>query len=413
MEYFKRVEVSEMEGMPESEKQEVSEKVVSMICDRVNEIVKVNSLARKLEVFVSNLSVKGLSALVDKVSISDIYHRSITYAIESILKRIEEHKKLPKAYKRLLEEIEEAILKNPLKSFKSKGTNHIIRQMLRIGHSTERIKREIKDMPIEYFLEDTTRIVTYSVYMDCVEEERERIVKYLVKSLDSSELRGYRGFIYEKVCSLASKEQLDEIFQRIKSEIGEISLDRTGNYFMQKFIQVYPVGEIYRILEENIHSFPSNSNVVHSILMRAAEEGDRYIVESAIERIFKKDTVMSTLLFHETGGFDSKSYKLAIRLMAVESRYQGMLQMQCMGLYERYWLFNRIGQKVIIGLLQSKLDKAVCKLLTSTMTREFIGICKTKGGEELLQEIEKVSNKETKKKIDEARKGNKDKKDKL
>lgn len=400
MEYFKRVDVCEMEGMTESEKQEISEKVVEMVCGKVNEIIKANSLARKLEVFIKNLSVEGLSSLVAEVVISDIYHRSTTYVIEAILKKIEAQKELTKSYRNMLEAIESAVLENPIKSLKSKGTNHIIRAMLRIGYSTEKIKKEIKNLPIEYFLEDTTRIATYAEYIDHAPiEEKEKMVEYMVKVLETDALKGYQGFLYEKVCGLASKAQLEEIFQKIKHEICGLSLDRVGNYFMQKFIAVYPVSEIYKELQDTVHSFPTNSNVVHALLMKAAEEENVSVLESAIEKIFKKDEVMRTLLLHEKGGFDSKSYKLGLQILRVKTKYQKPLQIQCMGLYERYWLFNKIGQQILISLLRSKLEPAMCKLLTSTMTKEFIGIWKTKGGDELLQEIERVCDRETRKKI--------------
>ncbi|KAI5192359.1 hypothetical protein NEMIN01_1973 [Nematocida minor] len=406
MEYFKRVDVSEMEGMTEEEKQEVSEKVVQMAQSEVNKIIQVSSLARKLEQFIKHLSVESLSGLVSKIEITDIYHRSTTYAIESILKKIEEQKTLTESYKALLKSIETAVLSNPSKAFKSKGTNHIIRAMLRIGYSTDGLKEEIRETPIDYFIEDTTRVATYSEYVDQADtKEKERITEYLVKIMDTQMVTGFQAFLYEKVCKLASTAQLCEIFERIKADIPDLCKDKVGNYFMQSFISVYAPEEIYRIIEEHIHTFPANSNIVHVLLMRAAAENKVSVVESAMERVFKKDAIMSTLLFHETGGFDSKSYKLAVKLLKMKTKYQKTLQMQCMGLYERYWLFNKIGQEVLIALLDSNLDAAVAKLLTSTMTKEFIGICKTKGGNNLLNAIEKVSDRETRKQIAMAKQG--------
>ncbi|KAI5161065.1 hypothetical protein NEAUS04_0368 [Nematocida ausubeli] len=401
MEYFRKVQTTELDGMPWNEKQEVAEKVVGIVKDAVNEIIHVNSQAKKLELFIRYLSVESLSDLVEKVKITDVHNKNITYVLEAILKKIEQQKVLTPPYKVLIETVNARIQKNIMKSLKSKGTNHMIRVLLKVGHDTEGLLEAIKNVPIDYILEDSTRTATFAEYMSCVsEEERERVVKYLIKVLTVDRLKGYTSFLYEKVCRAASPAQLDEIFQIIKPDVLELCQNEVGNYFMQVFISVYNPRKIYPLLEKHVHTFQINSNVMHSLLSQAARHECAGILESIMERLFTIDTVMHTLLFHSMGGFDSKGYKLALKLMSAKTKYQEALQMQCVALYERYWLFNKIGQEVLIVLLRCKnLSREVVALLTSTMTKEFIGIHESKGGDALLDAIESVADRETCNKI--------------
>lgn len=400
MEYFKRVQTSELDGLGWIEKQEVSEKVVEIAKKEVNEIMKINSLARKLEVFIRYLSVGSLSDLAGSIKVVDVHNKNITYVLEAMLKRIEEQKKLADNFKKMIEKVSALVQKNIMKSLKSKGTNHIIRVLLRIGHSTDQLKVHIKNVPIEHFLEDSTRSATYVEYINYVpKEERERIVEYMVKSISIDRLTSYTAFLYEKACTIASLSQLQEIFKVIKPELLSLCKDSIGNYFMQAFIRVYPPEEIYAVLEPHIHTFQRNSNVLRALVTRACEEKRANIIESVIERVFEKDTLMHTLLFHEAGGFDTKSYKLALKILSVRTAYQESLQMQCVALYEKHWLFCKVGQEALICLLETDLDKEIVNLLLRTMTKEFIAIRQAKGGDALLNAIEKVADRETRRKI--------------
>ncbi|EIJ88511.1 hypothetical protein NEPAR06_1561 [Nematocida parisii] len=401
MEYFKRVRTTELDGLPWNEKQEVSEKVVGIIRNNVNEIMQINSQAKKLELFIRYLSVDALSDLVEKVSVVDVHNKNITYVLETILKKIEQQKTLTESCTNLLVSISNGIQKNIMKSFKSKGTNHIIRVLLRIKYNVEGLIDSIKKVPIEYILEDSTRTATFVEYLSYTsDEEKSKIVKHLLSILTVDHLKGYTSFLYEKVCKLSDDAQLDQIFLVIKPAVLELCRDEVGNYFMQTFISVYDPAKVYKILKPDIHGFNTNNNVVQTLLKRASDMGCTDILESAIKRLFTIDTIMHTLLFHKTGGFDSKSYKLAIKLMCAKTKYQNALQMQCVALYERYWLFNKVGQEIIISLLRyTNISSEVITLLTSTMTKEFIGIHESKGGSALLDAIYAVADRDTRRKI--------------
>ncbi|KAH9385591.1 uncharacterized protein NEMAJ01_0487 [Nematocida major] len=400
MEYLKRVHMSELNGMSWEEKEKVSERVIGITKGEVNEIIKINSLARKLEIFIRHASTDSLGLLLENLKILDVHNKNITYALESILKRIEDHKILTDAYKSLVEKVSKLVCKNITKSLRSKGTNHIIRALLRIDHKSEGLKDEMKALPMGHFLEESTRSATYAEYLVRAESsERERVVAYLVESMRVENVKNYNSFLYEIACRFASREQLDKMYAVIRPVLMDICKDPVGNYFMQAFVSAFSAQTVYAEIEGEVHTFQANNNVLHKLLIRAAEEGAVHVLESAVKRVFRQDQLMHTLLFHGADGFDSKSYKLGVKYLQVPTRYREEMQVQCLGLYEAFWVRNRIGQEIIVELLRSGLGTELKTLFLSTLCRDLVGIKEARGGEKVLDAMWKVADAGVRRKI--------------
>ncbi|OAG31846.1 hypothetical protein NEDG_00321 [Nematocida displodere] len=405
MEYFKRIELDELSALGEKERMEVACKVVSTLGSEINLLIQNSELTKKLEQFIAYLPADAFTDLVEKVKIKDVFNTNTTFIAEKILKTIQSHSKASTAVQKevqmqFVEQIQTSILSNIKKSLKSKGTNYLIREIIEIGSSTQPLLSALGKIDVEEFLEDKTKINTYATYLGALPEAAcKESVDALVDLLEVEMLRDYQSFLYQKVCSLSTQKNLDAIFYKIKNALGELCKDRVANYFMQSFIEAYDPAKLFPLLAEELSSFPKNSNILFGLAKRACQTNNGEIVEYLIEKVFYREDIMRRLLINELGGFDSKTSKLGMALLSIKTKHLRDMQLETISLYDKHWLFNNLGQKIVIALISSKLDKDIEKVFIRSMVKDFIGIYRTKGGSVLLSAIDRVAEPEIKREL--------------
>jgi len=404
MEYFKRLNMEEVLGLYGSEKDAAVENIVGNISKSVDAILKTNETSKKLEELVPHLNAASLCAILSAFKLEDVFNTKTSFFVEKLVCRVKElgmeafgSSQTP--VQEFLDTVETGILVNPRKALKSKGTNHVIREVLYI-RSCGRVAEAIKSMEIEYFLEDATRTATYNVYLTVADAaEKRRIVKYLAGTLTSEMLKGHLSYLYQTACRHAEIEDLDRMFDRIKEALPELASSPMGNYFVQDLVETYRVSKIFPVLRPVIHTLKTNSNVLFSLCRRACAKNMPHAVEYMIEHAYMADSLMKRLIFNEGGGFDSKTHKLALSLLSLRTKYLQRFQLECISLYEKHWLFSKIGQKIVKAVLLSGVDRDILRVFTSTMEKEIQGLRKAKGGEEMLSVLGKVGGSYLRRKI--------------
>ncbi|KAI5181386.1 hypothetical protein NEOKW01_1580 [Nematocida sp. AWRm80] len=438
MEYFKKVSVDELLDLSTAEKIEISDKVIQALKGSMTEAISTTELGHKLEVFIENTTTSVFLSAIEEIELQDIFNANRTFVVEKFLKKIrhlltvqppnknkntyraqKENTSIkyttnttanlsqppeiplhPEEKQRLLQyitKIEQMILMNVSKSFKSKGTNHVIREILKIDQDNidnsydldvSQLKRVFQETEIQYFINDPTRINTYITYLEGLDTKEQRPeIHRVIEALETDMLESYQGFLYEKVCELGTEEELKKVYEKIKDQLVDLSKSTTGNYFIQKFISVYSPKETFTLLKDHLGIYPENSNILFSLALRAAQTGEIEIVEYMIESIYMREALMKRLIFNENGGFDSKKHRLAIALLSVRTKYLRELQLETISLYSKTWLFNKVGLQIVTALVNSNLDPAVQAVFLGTMTKEFIGLNKTRAGQEFLETL--------------------------
>ncbi|KAI5191719.1 hypothetical protein NECID01_1600 [Nematocida sp. AWRm77] len=395
MEYFKKLEVNELFFLEEREREDAVETVIRAIEPELNRIVKASSLGKKMEQIILLCTSSSLCKVLKSVVIEDVFNGNMSFVVERLLERAQELKNILPEEQEIIDtftqHIVSLILVNPSKAFKSRGTNHVIRKIL-VGRSSKELVQEIESFDVEYFLSDKTRATTYTVYLDVAEKEAQaKGIDTLVSMMEPSMLRDYLSFLYQKVCELSSETHLDTIFEKISPEFADLACDPIANYFIQTFITCYNPEKAFSLLLPVLHTFKLNNNVLLCLCKRACGQQAVSIVEYLIKHIYGKDLLMKRLIFNEDGGFDSKTYRVAVLLLSVNTAYLEELQLECISLYEKYWLFNKIGQKLVLALLQSNLNREILQVFVGVMKKELLGLRRAKGGIELLSAIKKVA----------------------
>ncbi|KAI5184898.1 hypothetical protein NEHOM01_0449 [Nematocida homosporus] len=403
--YFKRLDINELDALPFEEKERSCRNIVAQLDQKLSNIPQDREMLKKLEYFLPYLDKDGLCLLIDQLVFKDVFCGPTAFFIEKMLKQC---KLLADSFDptateqvtQFISRIQSEILQNPKKAFKSKGVNHIIRELLNSTRDKTKLLAAIAKVPLEYFLDDPTRLSTYKVYLDVLEgEPQTQLCTKLIDYLEIEMLTSYQSFIYQKVCSVCNTSDKQRLFKKVSPHLPELAKDKVANYFVQSLIMNYPAAETFTLLVDSLGSLPSNSNVLFSLGLKACQDKHLVAVEYLVENIWLKDMLIKRLLFNEKGGFDSKTHQLAIALLSLTSKYLADFQLEVISLYEKYWLFDKIGQKVLIALFSKPIDPAIKSLLIGTMAKEFLGIMRTKGGPQLLTAIEKVSDFSTRKRI--------------
>lgn len=405
MEYFKKLDINEFIILPYTEKPDVAHRVIDALGNEVNKVIRSIGLSKKIEQFIQHLNASSLCELIQRISVDDIFNTNRAFTVEKILKRARDVKEdfsaeQIKIIRDFAATLQKMILLKPEKAFKSKGTNYVIRELLKIREGVDPLIQQIESMEIEYFIYNTTGINTYTEYIDVIRKKKKaEIVTQIMKIANIEMLKGYQSFLIEKIWVLAKKEERDEMFEKIKQHLLDLAKDPVGNYFVQTLIQHYDPVPIFNALKGSFSELKSNSNVLFYLCIEACKKKKIEIVEYMISSVFLRESLIKRLLFNEKGGFDSKTHKLAELLLSVKTKYLPELQMECISLYEKYWLFNKIGQRILTALLGKLLDKHIAAVLIGSMSKDFLGLLKAKGGVELLKVIEQAADEKTRRQI--------------
>ncbi|KAI5170728.1 hypothetical protein NEFER03_0187 [Nematocida sp. LUAm3] len=397
MEYFRRIDVDQISNLEKQEKEDCAQKIVSILGKQINQIFMHNELLVKFEYFIPHMCASTLSEAISHLEVDDIFNGKRAFLMEKFLVHSRELETYFSSEEKpviseFIKKIEDILIDKIEKGLRSKGTNHIIRELLSYKEVNPELLSAIETVSLLSILEDPTKTSTYIKYLEVLQKEKKKQTIYrLIDLLEVNMLKSHQSYLYQKACELASYDQKASIFQKIEDSLLSISLDPIGNYFVQTLILTYDVESIFKSLQENLSQFQRNSNVLYHMCVQACKEKKTHIVDHLLSTVFPVDSLMQRSIYNENGGFDSKGYKLASALLSVQSKALSSFQLEAISLYEKYWLFHPIGQKIIVSLLRQPLDQEILSVFLGTLSKELLGIAKTKEGHLLLSSIERVS----------------------
>lgn len=403
-----------MENVSRESREEAADKILETVKSCIPSILKNATLSQKLEKLVTYLSRRTLRLVRSHVSPDSIFNKNVSRLAEKALASIRQKKEEggtvdeeeEREDEEFVQKVKAYILAKIEKAVRSKASNHVIRELLRIKEHAADIAACIREMDINVFLADTTRINTYASYLDAVAApEREKCIDALLDILVPNMLRDYHAFLYEKICRTGTREQLERVYEKIGAYVPELAKDPVGNYFVQTLISVYDPVPIFFSLRQVLGSFSGNSNIIFSLVERGCvlssgmrtghfltpKKEKEYaakiteMIEYIVDNVLGMDGLMQRLICHSAGGLDSKGCRLAALLLSVTTRYLGDLQLQCIAAYERAWLSSKTGQKLVVHLIKSRLPKEIEAIFVGTLKKEIPGLAASKGGAEILE----------------------------
>lgn len=413
MEYFRRIDVDQISNLEKKEKEECAQKIVSILGKQINQIFTHNELLVKFEYFIPHMTPSALSEAISHLLIEDVFNGKRAFLLEKLLVQARVLEELFSSEEQavineFIRKIEDVLVEKIEKALRSKGSNHIIREVLSRQKPNPALLSAIEACSLPSILEDPTKISTFITYLQVLpREKRKETISKLIGLLETSMLKSHQSYLYQKACESASYDQKEKIFKKIQDSLLELSLDPIGNYFMQTLILTYDIESIFKHLQENLSLFQRNSNVLFHLCVQACKEKKTHIVDHFLSTVFPVDSLMQRSIYNENGGFDSKGYKLAAALLSVPNKALSSFQVEVISLYEKYWLFHPIGQRIIISLLRQPLDPEISNIFLGSLSKELLGIAKTKEGHLLLSAIERVSHPSLRERIRSIRKNRK------
>lgn len=415
--YFRRIDVEETVRMGREDRKSVLENVYGEIRESVGCVVEKYEMSKKMEVLVEGVGNEVFRDVLRRVPVTVIYDSNGSFVIDKCLRRIqrervegvcgeggEEEEFVVKVAEQLMEDFE--------KTLKTRTSNHSLRiviELLTGKNSKKRYKvsdrfkllykeiyNRISKKGLKFFVENETRMVTYQTVLRCSKNsKRQEMVRRLVDRLDVDRdvLSSYRSFLYEEVCRQSSKANFAQLLKKVVGRVEEIGNDKTGNYFLQAFIDTLPdITEVYDTIYGNITKYSFNSNILYHLMLRLIKLNDTARVEEVL-RVYKRDgdDYVKQLLFHNTNGsLNTKYVKIVIGLLATDVKDKRKIYIDVVSLFEREWLFNNEGRAVVRQILLSPVDYEIRDVFIKCLSKYEMQMEKTEEGKELLRVMERV-----------------------
>lgn len=233
------------------------------------------------------------------------------------------------------------------------------------------------------------------------------LIETIIKNDCSPENIKNKGFFYEILPTVASKKNLQLIFNQIKGNFLELSLCEQSSYFVQSFLRHSSFGvEIYNEIKEEIDNFDPNSNVILSIveslqnnvllnkhqnnvlLNKNDSISSVKIMNEIIENFYKiEKSVFEDFLLSRHGTIDSKYINLIVNFMKMPSKYNYNVNRDFLRFFNKEYLKNKSGIKLLVGFIEGSFDQKEKGLFLEKNIDFLWNCCKWKEGKGFIKTV--------------------------